>query len=137
MNEEKMLYIKQWLEKAKDDLRVYDILMKDENPVLSIAGFHLQQSAEKYLKAYLEYMSVPFAKTHDIEYLLELCASLNALFAQINFVNLTDYAVDMRYPGFMQTPTKNELEQDYISVHEIKRIPTATSIFFSGMIVPT
>ena len=44
MTEEKSKYIKQWLEKAEEDLQVYHLIMKDENPFLASAGFHLQQS---------------------------------------------------------------------------------------------
>jgi HEPN domain-containing protein len=122
MNGEKEQYIKMWLEKAEDDLQVYNLIVKDENTYLAIAGFHLQQTAEKYMKAFLEYNSIAFAKSHDIEYLLQLCSQADSSFAEINFINLTDYAVDLRYPGDMQPPSKSELEQAYKSVQKIKHL---------------
>lgn len=122
MSEEKINFIKQWLEVAGEDMKVYEFLIKDEIPFLASAGFHLQQSAEKYLKAFLEYKSIKFPKTHDVEFLLQQCAQIEYAFSGINYYNLSDYAVDLRYPGNMQPPSKGELKQAYESVQEIKQL---------------
>lgn len=45
------LYPKDWIEKAKKDLRRAKLLLADGDT--EGAGFHLQQAIEKYLKGYL------------------------------------------------------------------------------------
>lgn len=122
MSKEKIEYVKQWLQKANDDLRAFDYLMRDEFPITSIAGFHLQQAAEKFLKAFLEANNIFFARTHDIEYLLHLCSELNPAFANVETGNLTDYAVDIRYPGDQLIPSVDELIRAKEWVHTMKRL---------------
>ncbi len=122
MSAEKAEYIKQWLQKANDDFRAFDYLMKDEFPLTTIAGFHLQQAAEKFLKAFLEANSISFARTHDIEYLIQLCAELNPAFANVETGNLTDYAVDIRYPGDQVIPSAEELIRAKEWVSTMKQI---------------
>lgn len=122
MTEEKRAYINQWLLKADDDLKAYKLLINSEFPLFAIAAFHLQQSSEKYLKAYLEYHNKTFAKTHDIEYLLQLCAQINFVFENVNAGNLSDYAVDLRYPGDIYEISKNEIEESFEIVSEIRKI---------------
>ena len=111
MNNERKEYIKQWLQKARDDFDAYRVIADSETPLKAIAGFHLQQSSEKYLKAFLEYHEIKFARTHDIEYLLKLCARISPGFDSLTAGKLTDFAVDLRYPGFMHEPTEVELEE--------------------------
>ena len=36
--------------------------------------------------------------THNLEYLLELCKTVDEDFSQIDIANLTDYAISARYP---------------------------------------
>lgn len=66
---------------------------------LEIVFFHLQQSAEKLLKAMLDFYHIKFPKTHDIEDLLGLCRSNNiVLIENVDIlIDLTDYAVEGRY----------------------------------------
>ena len=121
MTDEKKAYILQWITKAEDDLKAYRLLIDSELPLFAIAAFHLQQSAEKYLKAYLEYHNKSFAKTHDIEYLLQMSAQINPIFGEINAGNLSDYAVDLRYPGDIYEISKSEIEESSEIVSEIKQ----------------
>ena len=64
-------------------------------------GFHAQQAAEKYLKAFLTWHQVEFPKTHDLGVLLELVATADsALAASLNPISaLNPYSVELRYPG--------------------------------------
>jgi len=42
---------------------------------------------------------------------------------KIKYIYLTDYAVDVRYPDFIQSPPSlNELHQAFYSVIEIKKL---------------
>jgi len=63
--------------------------------------FHAQQSAEKYLKAVLVSRRVYFPKTHDLVFLNQLCEQSGILsgFAVEDVALLTDFAVQVRYPG--------------------------------------
>lgn len=129
MNEEKKEYIKQWLKKAKDDYDAYRVIIDSEYPLHAIAGFHLQQSSEKYLKAFLEYHEIRFARTHDIEYLLKLCAQISPEFNTLTAAKLTDFAVDLRYPGFMHEPSENELKEALDASLQIQKLVLSLMVF--------
>ena len=47
-------------------LPLAQFLMQENAPFLSAVGFHCQQAAEKYVKAYLIWKQVDFPKTHNI-----------------------------------------------------------------------
>jgi HEPN domain-containing protein len=63
--------------------------------------FHCQQCAEKYLKALLQESGLAITRTHDLEalrvQLLPTHPSLRSFRRGLEF--LTDFAVDVRYPG--------------------------------------
>ena len=122
MNSDKNEYIRHWIQKAKEDFDAYRVINDSESPLYAIAGFHLQQSSEKYLKAFLEYHAIKYARTHDIEYLLQLCAQVNPQFASLRASKLTDFAVDLRYPGFIQEPSKIELEEALDATTQIQKM---------------
>src|SRR5262245_42466702 len=63
---------REWVRKAEDDFRAAEILAAGQRPFHDPVCFHCQQSAEKYLKALLEELSVAISKTHDLEDLLDL-----------------------------------------------------------------
>jgi HEPN domain-containing protein len=58
---------RQWLGKADEDLinAEYVMSMREHCPLGTVC-FHAQQCAEKYLKAFLCFHSVPVRKTHDL-----------------------------------------------------------------------
>ena len=68
-------------------------------------------------------------KTHDIEYLVQICAQFNSAFGIINTGNLTDYAVDLRYPGDIYEINDMELEESFKIVFDIKQIVLSEVIF--------
>lgn len=51
MDEAKAHEIRQWLFKARNDLRSAVRLFTDDPPILDTAAYHCQQAAEKALKA--------------------------------------------------------------------------------------
>jgi HEPN domain-containing protein len=90
--------------KANIDLNTSKYLLKGfETGELEIdfelIFFHLQQSAEKFLKALLSYNKIRVYKTHDIEDLIELLDDNNiTTIPHINLLErLTQYAVEGRY----------------------------------------
>ena len=72
-----------WLKKAENDLISAQKLSDIDDPVLDTAIYHTQQCAEKALKAYLSYKQQPLQKTHDLEYLVELCSKLESRFNEL------------------------------------------------------
>lgn len=75
--------IREWLDKADEDLRSARILIEHSSPVHETACFHAQQAAEKALKAFLVWKGTPFEKVHDSTYLLDLCESKEPAFSGV------------------------------------------------------
>lgn len=86
-----------WLRKARSD----DVAMiaSLDAGAFDAACFHAQQSAEKYLKAFLIYADIKFPFTHNLAKLVALCAEVDQSFHSLGCVvePLTPYAVEMRY----------------------------------------
>jgi len=122
MSDEMKLYVKQWINKAEEDLLVVTQLMKMEYPPKGAVGFHCQQATEKFLKAYLLFHDLDIPKTHNIEYLLEIAKKFNTEFGLINPGNLTDYGVEVRYPGDFLEPNLKELSSFIEIVEEVRRL---------------
>jgi HEPN domain-containing protein len=89
-----------WTRKAEADLAAAHRLADGEPPLPDQTGFFCQQSAEKYLKAFLLSNGEIPPRTHDVDVLVELCAVLDPDFAQLENVvaGLTEFAVIFRYP---------------------------------------
>jgi HEPN domain-containing protein len=63
-------------------------------------GFHVQQAAEKALKAWLALLGETYPLTHSIEMLLNLLANRNASVEPFrHLADYTPYAVELRYAG--------------------------------------
>lgn len=92
----------EWVSKAEEDLATCNALMCIESPPFSIICYHAQQTAEKYIKAYLTFKMIEFRKTHDIILLLdEYCIPVDSEFYTLRdyaFI-LSDYSTNTRYPG--------------------------------------
>ncbi len=90
-----------WVRKAESDYAVAVQLGQSGRPFHDERCFHCQQSAEKFLKSLLEELGQPVPKTHDLSALLTLLLphhpALGRLQRGLGF--LTDFAVDVRYPG--------------------------------------
>ncbi len=122
MNQETIVYLKQWIQKANEDLLVVDKLTEFEIIATSAICFHCQQAAEKFLKAFLISKGVDIRKTHNIEFLLAECSEFGSGFSKIDPKNLSDFGVDIRYPGDIYTPSEREtLDHQKIAI-EIKKI---------------
>lgn len=105
--------VKEWLTLADDDLRLAELTMSDSGPIYWAAAFHCQQAAEKSLKAFLAYHEQHVEKTHDIEFLLGLCAKILPEAGDLVDAGgkLSDYAVDSRYPAAKFEITQQKAEQ--------------------------
>jgi len=93
--------IHEWLHKADEDIRSAKALLAQDPPLLYPSCFHAQQSAEKYLKAFLTWHQVEFPKTHSIRELLKLVMTADKDLASHlqPAATLTPYGVEVRYPS--------------------------------------
>ena len=85
-------------QRAEDDLKMAQIGLQLE-AALETVCFHLQQAAEKFLKAALVTRDVDYPFTHDLERLLRLATEEFPALApfQGRLTGFSRYAVDMRY----------------------------------------
>jgi HEPN domain-containing protein len=108
MNQATSDFISQWLAKANEDLLVVDRLTETGIIAASSVCFHCQQAVEKFLKAYLIANGFDVKKTHNIEFLLSECAEIDNEFSSLDPKELSDFGVDVRYPGDMYIPDDKE-----------------------------
>ena len=127
MNKETKAYIKLWMEKADEDLMVVSRLTEPQLIAASAVCFHCQQAVEKYLKAFLIANGKEIKKTHNIEYLLSECEDFDIDFAEIDPKNLSDFGVEIRYPGDLYNPSENET-RDYIEIANVIKQIVKTKI---------
>ena len=102
-----------WLERASEDLRAAELDLGAAPPLEEDALFHCQQAAEKSFKAFLTWHDVPFRKTHSHEELGEACLRLEKRLKDLvdRAVPLTAYASLFRYPGFIEPPDQEEVQE--------------------------
>jgi len=102
--------VRQWIERARADLRSAEHALCANPPLTEDACFHAQQAVEKSLKAFLVYRNVEFVWSHRIRYLLNLCVQCDEAFIQwrVEAEPLTEYAVQFRYPHPEPEPSPGE-----------------------------
>ena len=61
--------VQRWLEKAQKDFDLAKDLVSENKPYLEAVGFHSQQAAEKFLKAYLVCFQIEFPKTNEPDFI--------------------------------------------------------------------
>ena len=113
MGDAKRKLVRAWLVKAEHDLGSARKLSADPGPLLDTAIFHCQQAAEKAIKGFLVYHDKRFDRTHDIEVLLGLAATVEPGFSSWVEAGdrLTNYALDFRYPGDVLEPERAEFDE--------------------------
>ncbi len=87
---------------AERDYQAALILAHAEDPQKDAAGFHLQQSVEKSLKAWLVLKRIDHPRTHDLNVLLGLLEDQGEDIAAFwTLLELNPFAVQFRYelPG--------------------------------------
>lgn len=108
-------YVKKWVMKAINDINVakHELTQPDSEMVTDAICFHCQQSVEKFLKAYLILENIEIGKTHNLEYLLELCKNQDLDFEKLDVGNLSFYAVTVRYPDEFYMPSVQEAKESF------------------------
>ena len=101
IDDEILFVVRQWVQKAENDLKnaAHTLKLGAAGPTDTVC-FHAQQCVEKYLKALLVLHSIEFARVHHIGDLINrLPAQLRPDLTPEEQEQLTDYAVSTRYPG--------------------------------------
>jgi HEPN domain-containing protein len=114
--------VRQWLDKAEEDFLLAEHLVKEQYPSPAAIAFHSQQAAEKYLKAFLVWHQIEFPKTHDVEKLLDLVATRDSQLADVleEAGYLSQYGVDVRYPGEMSDLTGEESTHAFETASKVR-----------------
>ena len=113
MDEAKAHEIRQWLFKARHDLRSARRLFTDDPPILDTAAYHCQQAAEKAMKAFLVLHDIQFSKVHLLLPLVEQCIEVDPAFLSLRDAAeaLTPFATVFRYPGEVLEPEASDVEE--------------------------
>jgi HEPN domain-containing protein len=92
----------EWVDKAEGDLLTAQREYRARNrPNYDAGCFHAQQTAEKYLKAWLQETLLAIPRTHNLVDLVSLCIEVDPTFSILEpeLRGLDGYAARTRYPG--------------------------------------
>jgi len=115
---------KEWTAKADRDLKIGKDEFITEDPATDMICFHMQQCVEKYLKAFLIFNGREIRKTHIIEELIKECSEVDSDFQQLFAMKahlLTDFAVELRYPGDVSLPSNEETRETIEVAEQVRR----------------
>jgi len=107
------LYPGEWKKTARKDWHRVSVLLNDNDP--EGAAFFLQQTLEKYLKAFLLERGWKLRKIHDLDTLLDEAIQFDAGLEKFRELceRVTGYYYTERYPGLIPTElTSNDIESD-------------------------
>jgi len=109
-----------WLRRAKSNL-IRARLPKHEEVFWEDYCFDAQQATEKALKGLLLFHKIPFRFVHDIAELLTVLEQ-NGISLPESIqasAELSDYAVEARYPGLMEPITEDEYKEAIEMAEEV------------------
>lgn len=104
-----MTLVDEWVAKAEADYRGAVALNRQRaKPLPDLVCYHCQQSAEKYLKAFLISQDMVPPRIHDLVQLLNVCVLYDSTLARYmsSAEKLNPYGVLIRYPGLSATATE-------------------------------
>ena len=110
-----------WIQKAEADFANARILMRQRKTFLpDNICWSCQQSAEKYLKAYLVRHMLDYPRRHDLVLLRNLCADSGPDFGLIAdaVATLDQFGTDIRYPGVSATP--EDARQSFDALKQVR-----------------
>ena len=101
--------VEKWLKKASEDYEFSASILADTT-FYSQVCFFFQQSAEKYLKAYIIKNDLGFKKIHDLIELLNICKKQDNSFFEIfdHCKMLAAFYIDTRYPVYWPSLVSKE-----------------------------
>ena len=97
MSENDVLSAREWIEKAKEDLKMAEYLLKGK--FFNGVCFHSQQALEKILKAFLIFHKIIPKKVHTLVFLLEECSRIDSSLAKLmsEIKNMDRFYIAARY----------------------------------------
>ncbi len=103
--------IEEWLKKSEHDLGTAKITFLNKLEYSDTICFHCQQAAEKSLKAVWIKLGIKVIKTHDLLFLLDKISEIENVESEIyKYCEiLNDFSIEIRYPGEIIEPTKEEV----------------------------
>ncbi|MGD1907447.1 MAG: HEPN domain-containing protein [Leptolyngbyaceae cyanobacterium] len=100
-----------WLAYAQADLQAAHALFKQKQSFAQQICFLSQQAAEKSLKAALIFMQIEFPFRHDLDLLRNLLpADWPIHKAHPDLTDLTEWAVEARYPSHIEEATAEDAQ---------------------------
>jgi len=110
----------EWLKRAKGNLARAK-QPKPKEAFWDDLCFDAQQAAEKSIKAVLVHRQIDFPKTHNIRALLELLDPTGSEIPKEIWqgIDLTNYAVETRYPGPAELVTRNEYREAVVLARKV------------------
>jgi HEPN domain-containing protein len=111
--------VEQWLDRARADLRVAGEILRPDWDYIAVVLFLTQQSAEKFLKALLDYRDIGFPRTHDLRLPGELLQDPTLEELIISVEEYSDFAVVFRYPGDFEEPEVEEAQTALATVRQL------------------
>lgn len=91
---------KMLLDAARRDVDALRVMHRSDEVPDEIFGFHVQQAAEKLLKAWIALLGEVYPLTHNIKELLDILTGRGAAVETFaSMVDYTPYAVEFRYAG--------------------------------------
>jgi HEPN domain-containing protein len=123
-NQPSQALAQRWFQKAENDLLNVENNLRAARHASHTVCFHCQQTAEKYLKGFLAWHQVPFAKTHDLPTLLQQVKQITqeeagSLSADIFL--LDRYSVSIRYPQeYEEEPDEEEVRRAVEAAYTVR-----------------
>ena len=109
-----------WLKYAQEDLDAANVILQYPTIAHRHACWLAQQSAEKAIKGALIYLQIDFRRTHDLDVLLNLLpADWDVRRRFPDLAELTEWAVESRYPGEWQEANEYDAEQAFQQAREV------------------
>ena len=119
--------VRAWLNRAAADLRAAAHDRTAIPPLSADSLFHAQQAIEKCLKAFLTEHDRRFRKTHDLIELGRACTNIDETLEDLlrKAAPLTEYAWRYRYPGDVDEPTEDEVDEALTLARDVWQAVTA------------
>jgi HEPN domain-containing protein len=115
---------RRWFQKAENDLLKVENNLKAELYASDTVCFHCQQAVEKYLKGFLAWHRLPFAKIHDLPELLKQVkqvAGTDAEGLSDHIFLLDPYSVSIRYPQeYEEEPDEGEVQEAVEAAYAVR-----------------
>ena len=110
---ERAAEVRAWLTRAAADVRAAEHDQTAMPPLAGDSVFHAQQAIEKCLKAFLTSHDRRFRKTHDLVELGQGCVEVDRSLEDVlrEAAPMTEYAWRYRYPGDVEEPMAEEVEE--------------------------